>query len=156
MKWLRVNCKILILLVFSITSVILWYCNLDNPQAKLLELYENQDIHFNVASINAIFAGFLFTSFGILLSLLSKDSVKRLWDNGYMDCVCNSIILGIFFHIASIIFSLPGIFDLLTNENSIHAITFFEIATLCIGVVLFILSTVELIQAFKQFKKGDE
>ena len=43
------------------------------------------DFHYNAISLSAIIGGFLFTGISILISVIDKDRIKRLWDCNYLD-----------------------------------------------------------------------
>lgn len=153
LKWVKKNKKLLItLLIYSIGCLVIF--KEVKEKDSLFDIYKNQDLHFNIASINSIFAGFLFTSIGILISLLSKDSVKRLWDNGYLDCACNSIYAGIFLHVISILLSIVGIFKFVQNDRLIMYIVYIEISAMIAGVIVFIISALEMISTLKIFRRS--
>jgi acid phosphatase family membrane protein YuiD len=64
------------------------------------------DIQFNIISFSAIIGGFLFTGISILVSIIDKERIKRLWEHNYLDNLYRSASVGIFANITSIIAAL--------------------------------------------------
>jgi len=116
------------------------------------KIYNNSDIHYSLISLNAVIAGFLFTGVGLILTLLGNQSVKRLWDNGYMDNMYHSIIVSIFMHIISVMFGFMCVFDFIEDKYS-NYIAFSELFFALTGIILFCLSTIELVGAINVFKR---
>lgn len=97
--------KHIIKLMLSFVSLIfiLSICLPSNNIDFFVELYEKDPFHYNLISFNAVIAGFLFSGISILISLISNPSIKRLWDNGYLDNLYHSGVVGIIFNVISII-----------------------------------------------------
>jgi hypothetical protein len=114
------------------------------------EFFENDALHFNILSVNAILAGFLFTGLSIIISVIDKDRIKRLADNGYLDVFYNTIFTGIAFHVLSIVFSLINMLKIL--PVALIWFGYIEIGFLIIGLIIFVKSVLflrEIIQIIK-------
>ena len=111
-------------------------------------------VHFSLISINSIFSGFLFTSLGILFTLNEKEGIRRLWDNGYLDCVIKSIMSGIAFHIISILSALVNVFEIFTWHYYVRGISIIEVFGMYTGIALFLVSINELRLMIKLYRKS--
>ena len=70
----------LVLVISIISSGVLIRTNIINLQ-KIKDL--GDDFQYNAISMSSVIGGFLFTGIGILISVIDKDRIKRLWDNNY-------------------------------------------------------------------------
>ena len=107
---------------------------------------------FNILTINAILAGFLFIGLGILLSSLDKERIARLDMGGYLDKYYVSIYIAIFFNILCIICSIMIIFNILPLGNTILIYTV-QITTIA-GVIFFINSMNGLRRIIKKMRNS--
>lgn len=110
------------------------------------------EFHINILTINSIFAGFLFTSLGIMISILDKERISKLDKAGYMDNYFNAIYIGLFFHVLSISMSLlmiitPGI-------DSYNFLIKMEQTSLFMGITFFIKSIINVLQIIKMVRQG--
>ena len=110
-------------------------------------------VHFSLISINSIFSGFLFTSLGILFTLSEKEGIRRLWDNGYLDCVIKSIMSGITFHVVSIIGALVNVFEIFSWGPMIRTVSIIEVYGMYTGIALFLVSINQLGMTIKLYRK---
>lgn len=94
--------------------------------------------HINILTVNSIFAGFLFTSLGIIAGFMDKEKISNLDKNGYMDKYYNSIYLGLIFHIASAV--LAAIAFVQPSMNSYDIYLLLEQIFLLGGITFFISS----------------
>lgn len=62
--------------------------------------------HFNLITVNSVLIGFLFTSFSILLTLLSEEIVQIFEGAGALKTVYSNLTSGIKYSLISIIISL--------------------------------------------------
>lgn len=69
----------------------------------------DKSYHINLLTINSIFAGFLFTSLGIMAGFADKKIIAKLDKAGYMDNYYNSIYLGLIFLVISTVISVLGV-----------------------------------------------
>lgn len=111
-------------------------------------------VHFSLISINSIFAGFLFTSLGILFTLNEKESIRRLGEYGYWDCVIKSIMSGIVFHVISILSALVNVFQIFSWNYFTRGISIIEVFGMYTGIALFLVSINELRLMIKLYRKS--
>ena len=107
----------------------------------------------NILSVNAIIAGFLFTGLSIIISVIDKDRIKRLMQNGYLDVFYNTIFAGIAFHIASILFSVMNMLNIFSGALVVFG--YIEIGTLIIGLIVFVKAVLLLREIISIAKKID-
>lgn len=94
------------------------------------------DFHYNAISMSAIIGGFLFTGISILISVIDKERIERLWNNNYLDNLYRSAFVGMIANVITIIvaFSLAFLDVCQKTEDIFIQI---EITTLIIGIVFF-------------------
>lgn len=110
------------------------------------------DFHIKILTINSVFAGFLFTSLGIMISILDKERITRLDNAGYMDNYFNAIYIGLFFHILSIAMSLLLI--IVPKADVYGLFTKTEQISLFMGVSFFVKSVVNVLQIIKMVRQA--
>ena len=94
------------------------------------------DFHYNAISLSAIIGGFLFTGISILISVIDKDRIKRLWDCNYLDNLYRSAFVGMIANVATIIAAFLLVFlNICPKANDL--IVKIEITTLIVGIVFF-------------------
>lgn len=94
------------------------------------------DFHYNAISMSAIIGGFLFTGISILISVIDKERIERLWNNSYLDNLYRSAFVGMIANIITIIVAFSLVFlDIPSKAEDIFVEI--EIAALIIGVVFF-------------------
>lgn len=111
---------------------------------------EESMLDSSFVSINSIFAGFLFTSLGIIVGILDKDIIKFLDRNGYLDSYINGIVIGLTTHLLSAILEL-SIHNLNLNisfkiEVYIKKVIFLLLFT---GIVFFVKSMFNILKLIK-------
>ena len=112
----------------------------------------DKSFHLDMLTINSMFAGFLFTSLGIMISILDKERIKKLDKSGYMDNYINAIYIGLAFHVISIICSLLLI---IFSETTIDIwLMYAEQLSLLIGVSFFIKSILNVLQIISMVREG--
>lgn len=94
------------------------------------------DFHYNAISMSATIGGFLFTGISILISVIDKERIKRLWDNSYLDNLYRSAFVGMLANITTIITAFLQIF-LNIKEQVASALIDIEITSLIVGIVFF-------------------
>ncbi|MBQ8200232.1 MAG: hypothetical protein IJZ74_00540 [Clostridia bacterium] len=94
------------------------------------------DFHYNAISLSAIIGGFLFTGISILISVIDKDRIKRLWDCDYLDNLYRSAFVGMIANVATIIVAFLLVFLNICSKVNDFLIKV-EITTLIIGIVFF-------------------
>lgn len=75
------------------------------------------DFHYNAISMSAIIGGFLFTGISILISVIDKERIERLWNNSYLDNLYRSAFVGMIANIITIIVA----FSLVFLDNSLKS-----------------------------------
>lgn len=109
---MKINIKLIILyLLILLFLVILTFKN----SLDFSLIGSNQ---FNLITVSTVFAGFLFTSLGIVAGLYSNSTLKKFERISTMDRIHGNIILGIIFSLISVIFSLGIIFIKIDPNNS--------------------------------------
>lgn len=108
----------------------------------------------NILTINSIFAGFLFTSLGIMASIVDKRRIANLEKGGYMDNYFNAIYIGLFFHIISILIALISILN--SAINSIATIIMIEQLAMLAGVFFFIKSVINILKIIRKVRNSRE
>lgn len=94
------------------------------------------DFHYNAISLSAIIGGFLFTGISILISVIDKDRIKRLWDCNYLDNLYRSAFVGMIANVATIIVAFLLVFlNICSKANDL--LVKVEITTLIVGIVFF-------------------
>lgn len=94
------------------------------------------DFHYNAISMSATIGGFLFTGISILISVIDKERIKRLWDNSYLDNLCRSAFVGMIANITTIIAAFLLIF-IDADKQVVNILIDVEITTLIVGIVFF-------------------
>ena len=94
------------------------------------------DFHYNAISLSAIIGGCLFTGISILISVIDKDRIKRLWDCNYLDNLYRSAFVGMIANVATIIVAFLLVFlNICPKANDL--LVKIEITTLIVGIVFF-------------------
>lgn len=152
----------LILIILTTVISIIHFVFVSSNIEYFRSIYNNDDFQYNLMSFNAVIAGFLFSGIGILLSLISHSSIKRLWDNGYLDNFYYSGEIGIIFNIISLAMAfvttlkIENIFDnnkynitIKTYNIFICIWTIIEIISAISGLIFFVYCVKELMYCIK-------
>ena len=113
------------------------------------------DFQYNVISMSSIIGGFLFTGISILISVIDKESIKRLWDNHYLDNLYRTAFVGMLSNIVSLVSSLVLLCFTLDKEI-IDTVIQIEIVSLIYGLSLFAWCIKKLISIIIKLKPKDE
>ncbi|SMB95563.1 hypothetical protein SAMN00017405_0430 [Desulfonispora thiosulfatigenes DSM 11270] len=133
------------LIIFPVLTLILyevcyWYFKLYSNE--IFNSTQQQSLHFNILSTNAILAGFLFTGLSIIVSTSNNKIIKILSEWGHLDLIHTSISRGIFLNLGSIVVSFIAMI------NSSKKIQIFlvniELLLLILGVCYFFMSILDL------------
>ncbi|WP_410496507.1 hypothetical protein QTL86_03575 [Cellulosilyticum sp. ST5] len=142
----------IIMLIFYLTGAISFE-NLSDPK--------NSDICWNIVTINSVFAGFMFTSLSMLISVITSETIKRLEKAYLMDEIYKNILCGIYCSLASIAFALITIFitpnmieyTQMMNEGYLkqvgiiiekHIIPFLMVYTMILSILCFLGSVLDV------------
>lgn len=150
---------LLILLLFIIitSGIIIIRSNL--YEDYWVKLYScNNDFHYNLITFNSVIAGFLFSGISILVSLISNPSIKRLWDNGYLDGLYRSGGIGIFMSVISIIMAFITVLNVVGINNTvfIRIWTIIEIMLAIGSLILFLYCVEELMFSITTLRKSNK
>ena len=129
--------KLYIFHILFLISVLFVFAFLVYQNIFNLIFFENADYHFDVLTVTAIIAGFLFSGFSLLMSLYGSKTVEILERAGRFDKMILSYVLGFIFSISSILCSLFGLFLL---PMRLILLEFLEIYFLLLCLLYFILS----------------
>ena len=109
------------------------------------------DFHYNAISMSATIGGFLFTGIGILISVIDKERIKRLWDNSYLDNLYRSAFVGMIANVTTIIAAFLLIF-LNVEKQIVTFLIHIEITSLIVGIVFFAWSIKQLMFVISKLK----
>lgn len=155
-KIIRKNYVLILIIILLVIFGITLFSTFTKYEQPFIDFYNNIDFHYNLITFNSVIAGFLFSGISILVSLISNPSIKRLWDNGYLDGLYHSGGTGIFMSIISIITSFVIVLIPFNIDDHLHffkVLLTFEV-TLSIGsLVLFLYCTIELIYSIEILRK---
>lgn len=135
--------------VFFFFVLIAYLCINFNLLSK--ETFLRSD-HLDILTINSIFAGFLFTSLGIMVSFSDKKAIADKDKNGYMDKYYNSIYIGLLFLIISILFAVSGF--AFPQVNNISWFLTIEQLTLIGGIIYFIRSCWNVLKIIQSIRSN--
>ena len=103
----------------------------------LIDLSVINEYHFDVITVNSIFAGFLFTSLSLVLGLGKDPVAMRLERMKALPAICNIIFTGIISSFVSIGCALINIF---TNNRFSNEINIIQVSSLIVTTILFMWS----------------
>lgn len=144
------------LIIFPVAIFILFeyiFFKFNMNELKIFSSIELQSFHFNVLSINAVIAGFLFTGLSILISVSNKKIVKLLNKGGYLSIIDKSIYLGIFSHLSSIAFSFVCMIN--TSLRLQPIFTNIQFLSFLLGIAYFFMSIIKLKTVIDNIRKED-
>ena len=134
-----------------ISSGILIGTNIINLQ-KIKDL--GDDFQYNAISMSSIIGGFLFTGISILISVIDKDRIKRLWDNNYLDNLYRSAFAGMIAKVITILLSFAFLCCDICEKFDDHLLSI-EISSLIVGLVCFAWCIKRLITLILKLKPKD-
>ena len=139
--------KLFVLLLISIAAplILIHYSLVDMDGIIAL----GADFHYNMISMSAIIAGFLFTGISILISAIDKERVQRLWDNKYLDNLYRAAIIGMISNVATIIIGVTQLCIVRSESIELFLIKA-EFVFLFIGVIFFVWSIKHLLSIIKR------
>lgn len=139
-KW-----NILLFLLALLITILSFKYNL------ILQQPENivESFSINILTIDSIFAGFLFTGLGIMISISDKPRICDLDIAGYMDNYYNSIYIALIFLLISTVATLGFI-----NIARVHYLLVIQQLALIFGVMFFIKSVWDIIKIVEKVRKS--
>lgn len=137
-----------LLITIIISSVIIWVkpiVDLDNLVS------ESESFQYNMITLSATLAGFLFTGISILISSLGNERIKRLWDNNYLDNLYRSSCVGM---VASVLIIIIAFCLMLSSlpEGIKSTLGKFQILSIIVMLVFFSWCVLRLISVVKKLK----
>ncbi len=144
-NWLKLISVVIIVLISVI--LLIKYDIID--LSKVIQ--KGDDFQYNAISSSAIIGGFLFTGISVLISAIDKERIKRLWNNHYLDNLYRASFLGITSNVVTIITAIILLcFSISKSKEWIFVSV--EIASLILGITLFIWCVKQLIFILKRMK----
>lgn len=137
---------LLMLLAFIIAILGLKFIDLK----KIID--QGDDFHYSVISFSVTLSGFLFTNIGILISAISNEGVKRLWDNEYLDDLYYSNIVGIIASILSLVLAIIQIWYAI-SISIVKWLIRGEILCQAIAIIFFVWCIYRIISVLSKLKK---
>lgn len=114
----------------------------------LLVVSSDDSFHFNLITINALFGGFLYTNYSLLIGLSDNKLVEKLKDTNILEKRNFHIYNGIFFATVSVVSGI--ILVLYPKRNSLFSKVFYslmqntEIVFMAFLIIYFLLSLREM------------
>lgn len=114
----------------------------------------DKDFHYNIITLSATLAGFLFTGISILISVIDKNSIEHYWKMNYLDGLCINAFIGIIVFVISIVLAVTFVlFDIFEFKN--YIIFKVQIGLVWIGIADFLYCIKELVFIVKELKKDN-
>lgn len=100
------------------------------------DILKSENFQYNVISMSATISGFLFTGISILISVMDKTRIKRLWDNHFLDNLYRAAFVGMISNIITIVLAIILLCCNLGYKAK-NIIIEIEITALIVGLVFF-------------------
>lgn len=114
----------------------------------------NNDFHYNIITLSATLAGFLFTGLSILISVIDKNSIEHYWKMNYLDGLCINAFIGIIVFVITIVLAVIFVlFDIFEFRN--YLIFKVQIGLIWIGIADFLYCIKELVFIVKELKQDN-
>lgn len=153
--------KVVIFSLFTVIFLIL--VRLNYIDISSLSDKSRTDIHFNLITVNSIFAGFLFSALSLIIGLANSKTVIRMERAGFMSDIYKNIVNGIVFSLCSITVSLVNIFitPCIINQCKIYFLVqvfkYFlpsiELTLLITAIECFILAVIDMTFIIKSVRR---
>lgn len=104
--------RVIVLVIPTIVFFSYWL--LVHPKEFELFLYDANvsSMHFNILSVAAVIAGFMFTTFGILVSIADNEVVRKLRKTSIIDKKSSTILTGLIYNLIAIFCALVFVLHL--------------------------------------------
>lgn len=117
------------------------------------EVISSQEFQYNMISMSATLAGFLFTGLSVLISVIDKKNIKPYWDGNYFTKLTKTASIGIILYILLLVISvLVLVFELSDFASGIFIKI--QLITLCLGTVNFVWCIKELFFLVNELKES--
>ena len=141
--------KLIGLLITSFIAIIIL---LESPIINIEKLINNcDDFYYNCITLSSVIGGFLFTGISILISVIDKERIQRLWKNNYLDNLYRSAFTGIILNIITIIVSI--VLLCFNIEAYVGYLVKLEMASLIEGIIFFSWCVSQLMFVISRLKK---
>ncbi|MFP3892754.1 hypothetical protein U5N25_03485 [Exiguobacterium indicum] len=111
---------------------------------------DKDDIHLAILTISTVFAGFMFTSLGLLIGFIDKANMPELESAGYTGQYFNGILIGIAFLVLSITVSFITVINPDFIKNC--AIYNIEIFSLISGILFFLKAVIDVFSILRRVR----
>lgn len=139
----KITCNVLPL-IFSAAGCIYILCGGE----PLLIVADDPSFHFNLITVNALFGGFLYTNYSLLLGLLDNSVVEKVKNTKIISKRNSHILKGIICATVSVIAGLYLVLVPTNGSKFLHAIYCFmqnaEISFMAFLIFYFLLSLKEM------------
>ncbi|WP_312061115.1 hypothetical protein [Anaerotignum sp.] len=119
-----------------------------------------QSFHFNILTVNALFGGFLYTNYSLLIGLSDNSIINKIKNTDILEKRNAHILKGILYSVISIISALFIVLkcNSLNSEAvesfHINLILNFEIVFLCFTILYFTISLIEMHKLVSEINKS--
>lgn len=147
---------IIIIAILMIFEAILMF-SFANHKQFFIDLYNNRDFHHSLMTFSLIISVFAFLGTVIFVGLVSNPSIKRLWDNGYLDGLYHSGVTEIIISCVLVMITIASILNIFDIEQ--HFLLFKTLVTLEItlsagNMILFLYCVFELVFCIDTIRKS--
>lgn len=119
-------------------------------QLDVSKISFSEEASYNLLTVNAVFAGFLYTMLGNMVEFSSRPDIASKDKAGYIDKYYSPIYFGLTFFIMSILIDVLLLF--FGIDWKISLLTFLSRAFSLIGIVYFIISSWMLRKVINQLR----
>lgn len=111
---------------------------------------EKDDIHLAILTISTVFAGFMFTSLGLLIGFIDRGNMPELESAGFTGQYFNGIIIGIAF----LVFSMAVSFFTVINPDFTKNSTVYnaEVFSLIAGILFFLKAVLDIFKILRRVR----
>ncbi|SFS52422.1 hypothetical protein [Marininema halotolerans] len=112
----------------------------------------NLEFQSDLLKVSSVFAGFLYTSMGIMAGMIDKERINKLNKGGYLDNYFNAIYISISFQIMVIIISV--IIILRPSIADFYLVITIEHIFLILGIAFFVKSVWNVISIIEKVRNS--
>lgn len=158
-KIIRKNRILIIIMMILMTFETILMISFEDYEKFFIDLYNNRDFHHSLMTFSFIISVFTFLGIVIFVGLVSNPSIKRLWDNGYLDGLYHSGIIEIIISCMLVIITITfisDIFDIKRYFLLFKTLTTFEITLFAGNLMLFLYCVFELVFCIDTIRKSNK
>lgn len=118
-----------------------------------------QSFHFNIITVNALFGGFLYTNYSLLIGLSDNSIINKIKNTDILEKRNAHILKGILYSVVSIISGLlialkcTSVDSKAVESFHFNLILNIEIVFLCFSIIYFTLSLIEMHKLVTEINK---